>query len=108
MEQQKLPKVIISIILSIAGLLCCCVFGLGIFPAGVAYFLIGKDEKLVAENPGVYSNESLLKTAKIIAIVSLVANVLFIIYTIYSISTIGFGEFVRQLDTVIEQGGGGY
>ena len=108
MEQQKLPNITMSIILSIAGLLCCCVFGLGVIPSGIGYFLVGKDGKLVASNPGMYSNESVLKTAKIIAIISLVANVLFIIYMIYSISTIGFGEFVRQLDTAIEQGSGGY
>jgi len=101
MEQQKLPNLIISLILSIAGFLCCYVFGLGIFPAGVAYFLTSKAEKLAANNPEAYSNKSLLKTAKIIAITSLVANILFVIYMIYSIATIGFGQFVRQLDNAI-------
>jgi len=109
MEQQKLPNVTISLILSIVGFLCCCFAGLGIIPAGIAYFLVSKDEKLVAENPDTYSNESLLKTTKIITYVVLVLNLLYLIRSIYVIATVGFDGLQQQFDIMQQQiEAGGY
>ena len=45
MEQQKLPNVTIAIVLAILSYLCCCFGGLpAAILAGIAYFLVYKDE----------------------------------------------------------------
>lgn len=104
MEQQKLPNVTISLILSIVGILCCCMLGSGIIPAGIAYFLVGKDEKLLSANDSeTYSNAGLLKTTKIITIISLVLNVLMVIRFIYVIATLGFDGIEQQMELIQHQ-----
>lgn len=105
MEQQKLPNGVASIILSILGILCCCLLGSGILPAGIAFFLANKSEKLHKENPEMYDNYSQIKTAKIIAIVAIVINALMIIRTIYVISTVGWDEMMEQSRQIQEQMG---
>ncbi len=91
MEQQKLPNVTIAIVLAILSYLCCCVSaGVGgILMAGIAFFLIKKDENRYKENPELYTNYGALKTAKILAIIGLVLGVLILIWTIYNISAAG-------------------
>ena len=96
MEQEKLPNGVASIVLSIVGILCCCILGSGILPAGIAYYLVSKSEKLYKSNPDGYDNYSQIKTAKIIAIVALVLNALMIIRAIYVISTVGWDEMIEQ------------
>ena len=78
MEQQKLPNVTISIVLSIVSFICCCFSaGLGgILFSGIAFFLARKDENLYKLNPENYSNYSTLKTAKILAIIGLVIGII--------------------------------
>ena len=106
MEQQKLPNVTISIVLSILSFLCCCVSaGIGgILLSGIALFLTKKDEGLYKQNPENYSNFSTLKTAKIIAIIGLVLGVLSLIWTIYSVQNMGgWDAYMEQVQEMMEQ-----
>jgi hypothetical protein len=105
MEQQKLPNVTIAIVLSILSYLCCCFGG---FPAailaGIAFFLVYKDENKYKENPELYSNYSQLKTAKILAIIGMFLGIIYFAYVIYSISTIGGWEaYMEQINEMREQ-----
>lgn len=105
MEKQKLPNGVIAIILSIVALLCCCIGGIGFIPAGIAYFLANKSEKLGLENPDQYDNFGQIKTAKILALVALIINVLYLIWTIYRIATVGWDEIMEQTREMQEQFG---
>ncbi|WP_297797091.1 CCC motif membrane protein [uncultured Eudoraea sp.] len=105
MEQQKLPNVTIAIVLSILSYLCCCFGGLpGAVLAGIAYFLVYKDENKYKENPELYSNYDQLKTAKIMAIIGLVLGIVYFAYAIYSISEMGGWEaYMEQVNEIREQ-----
>lgn len=105
MEQQKLPNVTIAIVLSILSYLCCCFGGLpGAVLAGIAFFLVYKDENKYKENPELYSNYDQLKTAKIMAIIGLVLGIVYFAYAIYSISAIGGWEaYMEQVNEMREQ-----
>lgn len=105
MEQQKLPNVTITIVLSIIGFLCCCIGGLpGILFGGIALVLALKDEKLYKANPERYSNFSQLKTAKILAIVALALGVLYMAYTFFQISQMGGWEgYMEKVQEMSEQ-----
>ncbi len=108
MEQQKLPNVTISIVLSIVSFLCCCFSaGIGgIILSGIALLLVNKDTKLYNQNPQDYSNFSTLKTAKILAIIGLALGVLTLIYTVFSIMQIGgWDAYMEQFKTIMEQYG---
>ncbi len=87
MEQQKLPNVTISLILSILSILCCCLpYGMGsIILAGISLFLVNKDKKTLesSDDPSIYTNAGQLKTVKIIAIIGLVIGVLLLLLSIY-------------------------
>ncbi|MFC4635664.1 CCC motif membrane protein [Dokdonia ponticola] len=103
MEQQKLPNGVLAIILSIVSLLCCCIGGIGFIPAGIAYFLANKSEKMGLENPDQYDNHSQIKTAKILALVALIINILYLIWTVYRIATVGWDEIMEQSRQMQEQ-----
>ncbi|MGB7395737.1 MAG: CCC motif membrane protein [Pricia sp.] len=108
MEQQKLPNVTIAIVLAILSYVCCCFSaGLGgIIMAGIAWFLISKDEKLYRQNPQDYSNFSQLKTAKILAIIGLVLGIISLVWTVYSIMSMGGWEaYEEQMREIFEQYG---
>lgn len=105
MEQQKLPNVTMVIVLSIIGLLCCCIAGVpGILFGGIGLMLALKDEKLYQANPESYSNYSQLKTAKILAIIALAIGVLYLAYTFFSISQMGGWEaYMEKVNEMVEQ-----
>ena len=108
MEQQKLPNVTIAIVLAILSYLCCCVSaGVGgIIMAGIAFFLLKKDEKKYSENPELYSNYGALKTGKILSIIGLVLGVLILIWTIYNISAAGgMDGYLSQICEAYEEMG---
>ncbi|MFT5890190.1 MAG: Trk-type K+ transport system membrane component [Dokdonia sp.] len=105
MEQQKLPNGVLAIILSIVALLCCCIGGIGFIPAGIAYFLASKSEKMGLENPDQYDNHSQIKTAKILALVALIINVLYLVWTIYRVATVGWDEIMEQFNEAQKQFG---
>jgi len=105
MEQQKLPNVTIAIVLSILSYLCCCFGGLpAAILAGIAFFLVYKDENKYKENPELYSNYSQLKTARILAIIGIALGIIYFAYVLYSISAIGGWEaYMEQVNEMREQ-----
>jgi len=104
MEKQKLNTTVIYI-LSILAFPCCCFGGIGIVPAGIAYFMAKSKMKEVNENPDAYENGQAMNTAKIIALVALIINVLYLLWTIYRIYTIGWDELLEQSRQQMEQYG---
>ncbi|MGB5227048.1 CCC motif membrane protein [Eudoraea sp.] len=105
MEQQKLPNVTIAIVLSILSYLCCCFGGLpATILAGIAFFLVSKDENKYKENPELYSNYSQLKTAKILSIIGMALGIIYFVYVLYSISAIGgWDAYMEQVNEMREQ-----
>ena len=95
MEKQKLNSTIVYI-LSILGFLCCCIFGLGIIPSGIAYFIANSKLKEASVAPENYDNFSAMKTAKTIALIVLIINAVYLVYSIYRISTVGWDEIMEQ------------
>ena len=83
-------------ILSVVGLLCCCIWGAGVIPAGIAYFMANKQEKEAMMNPENYENPNAMKTAKMIALVVLVINALMIAWMVYQVATVGFDGLMEQ------------
>lgn len=110
MEQQKLNPAIVYV-LSILGLLCCCLFGSGIIPSGIAFFIAKNNLKKAADSPESYdaSNVKSMNTAKIIALVVIIINALMIIRVIYIIATVGwdelYGEFMKAYQEALEAQG---
>jgi len=105
MEQQKLPNVTVAIVLSILSYLCCCFGGLpATILAGIAFFLVSKDENKYKENPELYSNYSQLKTAKILSIIGMALGIIYFVYVLYSISAIGgWDAYMEQVNEMREQ-----
>ena len=91
MEKQKLNTTVVYI-LSIVGFLCCCVAGLGIVPAAIAFFIANGKVKEWKANPENYENGEAMNTAKIIALVVLIINALYLAWSIYSIVAMGGWE----------------
>ncbi len=104
MEQQRLNPTIVYV-LSILGLLCCCVAGFGIIPSGIAYFIAKNDLKKVQDDPENYEQSSIkgMNTARIIAIVAIVINALMLIRVIYIIATVGWDEIYNEFMTAYQE-----
>lgn len=105
MEQQKLPNVTIAIVLAILSYICCCFGGLpGAIMAGIAFFLVRKDENKYKENPELYTNFSQLKTAKVLAIIGIVIGILYLFWTYYQISSMGgWDSYMEKVQEMSEQ-----
>ncbi len=104
MEKQKLNTSIIYI-LSTLGLVCCCIGGIGIVPAGISYYLAHKKMNEYTANPEDYENGPAMKTAKLIALIVLIINVLYMLFTIYRIYTIGWDTLVERSELMMQQWG---
>jgi len=98
MEQQKLNPAIIYV-LSILGLLCCCLAGSGVIPSVIAFFMAKSNLKKVEADPESFdvSNIKQMNTAKIVALVVIIINILMIIRVIYVIATVGWDELTSQI-----------
>ena len=105
MEKQQLPNGVAAILLGIFGFVCCCLFGAGLIPSTIGFFLARKSEKIYQDNPDEYGNYSQIKTAKIIALIAMIINILFIIRFIYIVSTVGWDEMWEQARQMQEQMG---
>ncbi len=105
MEQQKLPNVTIAIVLSILSYLCCCIGGLpAAILAGIAFFLVYKDENKYKENPELYSNFGQLKTAKILSIIGMALGIIWFSMSVYQINKIGgWDAYMEQVKEMTEQ-----
>ena len=95
MEKEKLKPVIVYI-LSGVSLLCCCIAGLGVIPAGIGYYIANNKLKQAAINPEGYEGAQQMKTAKTIALVAIIINILYMAWTAYRIYTIGWDELWEQ------------
>lgn len=104
MEKQNLNTTVIYI-LSVASILCCCFAGLGVIPAGIAYYIAQGKMKEAELNPENYENIDGMKTAKTVATVVLMINIAYLLWTIYRISTIGWDEILEQSHIQMEQYG---
>lgn len=108
MEQQKLNPAVVYV-LAILGLLCCCIGGVGVIFAGIAFYLAYSKLKAVELNPELYDPQSVkaMNTAKTVALVILIINVLYLIYTIYVIATTGWDvmweDAMRKAQEIQEQ-----
>jgi len=102
MEKQKLQYQTLIYILAVAGLLCCCIAGFGILPAGIAYFIGHSELKKYAKNPDMYDNQDSIYTGKTIALIVLIINILYFGYTMYQIYTIGWDVLMEQSRNIIE------
>ncbi|CAG2535416.1 hypothetical protein MAR621_01222 [Maribacter dokdonensis] len=105
MEQQKLPNATLIFILGIAGYLCCCFAGIGIIPAGIAFFLAIKSEKIYKENPELYDNYKQIKTGKTVSLIALILCALMVIRFIYVITTSDWDAMMEQQQEILEQWG---
>ena len=105
MEQKKLPNVTIALVLAIFSYICCCFGGVpGLILAGIAFFLIRKDEKTYAEDPESYTNYSTLKTVKIVAIIGMILGALYFFYSMWSINQMGGWEgYMERVNEMMEQ-----
>ena len=104
MEQQRLNPTIVYV-LSIFGLLCCCIGGSGALLAGPAFFIAHSGLSKAKANPEEYDQSSVknMNTAKIVALVILIINLLLIIRVIYVIATVGWDELSSEIMKAYEE-----
>ncbi|APQ18399.1 CCC motif membrane protein [Maribacter hydrothermalis] len=105
MEQQKLPNATLILVLGIAGYLCCCFAGIGIIPAGIAFYLATKSEKIYKVNPESYDNYQQIKTGKIVSLIALILSALMLIRFVYVITTSDWDMLMEQQQEIMEQWG---
>jgi uncharacterized membrane protein len=103
MEKQNLNSTLIYV-LAVLGFLCCCVAGLGVIPAGIAFFMANSQLKPALANPENFNNIEGMKTAKTIALVVLIINAAYLIWSIYRFSVMG-PMFFDQYNQMMEQYG---
>lgn len=101
--QEKLEYEPLIFILAIIGLPLCCCAGVGIIPAGIAFFIANNELKKCYEREVPYVNQNGIYTGKIIALVILIINLLYLVYTAYAIYTIGWAELMEQSKEMMEQ-----
>ena len=87
-------------VLSIFGLLCCCIGGLGVFLAAPAFFIANKKIKDAQLNPEDYEGDIKgMQTAKTVALVITIICALTLLYNIYDLST---GGWEKRQDVINE------
>lgn len=103
MEHKELNTTLIYI-LSILGLLCCCIGGIGAVFAGIAFILAHSNLNKVKLEPEAYDIGKIkaMKTAKIVALVILIINILYMLRTIHVIYTVGWDELTEQAREAME------
>ncbi|AGC75495.1 hypothetical protein LX97_00191 [Nonlabens dokdonensis] len=99
---QKLNTTLVYI-LSVVGLLCCCVYGLGTVAAIIAIVVASKELKKYEANPDQFVNGKAMKSAKTVAIVSLIISIIGLAIFIYI--ALNQCEFMQSwYDMAIENG----
>ena len=79
---QKLNTTAVYI-LSVVGILCWCIYGLGTVAAIIAVVIAFNQLKKYNQNPEEYSNGNAMKTAKVVAIISLIISLIGLAFVIY-------------------------
>ncbi len=102
--QKPLPNATAVLVLGIVSIVICCCYGIGIVPGIIAIVLAGKDKKLYAESPGVYTEASFknLNAGRICAIIGLILGALYLAYVIAMIAIFGF-ETLRDPQGLLEK-----
>ncbi len=78
-------------ILTIFGLLCCCLGGLGVFLAGPAYYIANNKLKDAQLNPDDYEGDfKAMNTAKTFALVVTIICAITLLYNIYDLASGGW------------------
>jgi len=91
-------------VLSISGLLCCCIWGLGLFLSGPAFLIAHGKVKDYEQNPENYEgNINAMNSAKTVALVVMIINALYLIYTLYIVFTVGYDEILARWDEMMLQ-----
>ncbi|ALM21576.1 hypothetical protein AAT17_10190 [Nonlabens sp. MIC269] len=72
---QKLNTTAVYL-LSVAGFLCCCFYGIGTIAAIIALVIANKELKKYNQNPEAYTNGKAMKSAKTVAIISLILSII--------------------------------
>lgn len=102
MKKQLNPALVY--VLAITGLLCCCFFGFGAIPSGIAFLIAQNKIKDAEQNPDhYYGNINTMNTAKIVAMSIFIINILYLLMTIYRIYTIGWDNILEQSREMMEQ-----
>mgnify|MGYP001028607056 FL=1 len=91
-------------VLSILGLLCCCVSGLGLLLSGPAYIIARNKVKGYEQNPDDYEgNINAMNSAKTVALIIVIINALYLIYTLYLLLTVGYDEIYSKWDEIMSE-----
>lgn len=104
MERIKLNTSVIYILAGV-GLLCCCLGGLGVIPAAIAFFMAQSQLNKAHANPEDYENISAMNTAKIVALVIAVICLIYLVMTVYQIYTLGWDTMMEQSTQMMEEWG---
>lgn len=101
--EKKLEYEVLIFILAIIGFPLCCCAGVGMIPAGIAFFIANNELKKCYDSSEAYLNQDSVYTGKIIALVVLIINVLYLLYTAYTIYTVGWDNLMEQSREMMEQ-----
>ena len=104
MERIRLNTTIIYVLAGL-GLLCCCVGGLGVIPAAIAFFIAQSQLAKANEHPEDYENIKAMNTAKIIALVIAAICLIYLVMTIYQIYTVGWDNMMEQSTKMMQEWG---
>ncbi|CDF78969.1 conserved hypothetical protein [Formosa agariphila KMM 3901] len=95
-------------VLSGLGLLCCCLGGMGVIPAGIAFYMAHSKLKDVELDPERYENFKGMNDAKTVALVILIINALYLLYTVYTLATTDWDVMIEQTNEIMRQSGYDY
>lgn len=104
MERIRLNTTVIYVLAGL-GLLCCCVGGLGVIPAAIAFFIANSQLAKANDHPEDYENIKAMNTAKIVALVIAAICLVYLIISIYQIYTIGWDNMMEQSRQMMEEWG---
>ncbi|MFB9052282.1 CCC motif membrane protein [Formosa undariae] len=85
------------------GLLCCCFGGLGVIPAGIAFYMAHTKLKEVTLNPENYDNVKGMSDAKTVTMIILIICALNFIYTVYTVSTTDWDVLIEQTQEIMNE-----
>lgn len=86
-------------VLSIIGLLCCCIMGSGVLFSAPAFIMAQNKLKDAQLSPDDYEGDyNAMNNAKLFALIVLIINSLFLIYNVYWLINGGYEEFMEAFN----------
>lgn len=104
MERIRLNTTVIYVLAGL-GLLCCCVGGLGVIPAAIAFFMANSQLAKANEHPEDYENINAMNTAKTVALVVAAICLIYLLVSIYQIYNIGWDNMMEESRQMMEEWG---